>query len=703
MTDIYGKTEVKTVKWFRNMKISVKLITGFLIIALIAGAVGIYGIYSLVSIDSSSEELFNLRGNTQGYLGYVLGEFQKQRAFLRDMQIDQSVAGAKEIQKSIMASDETLDKNLKKYQESCKSEEDIARVRDLMEEIENFKETRDKIIAAGVAGNFDEVYDLLRADSSKNIISETTAAIDNAVAANVEEAAKSLAEQDVLVNRTMIAMIVFVSAAVLIALVLGIFISRSVSKPIRHLSEVADHLAKGDTDVNKMRTNYQSKDEIGRLYTAFRAMVDALLALVADSKMLAQAALEGQLSTRADAEKHQGDYRAVVEGINETLDAVTAPVQEASAVLAEVAKGNLSVMVEGDYKGDHKLIKDSLNSTIVSLKGYIGEISAVLGEMARGNMNVSIQSEYMGEFVALKDSINAIADSMNEVLAEISVAAEQVAAGTKQVSDGSQEISQGASEQASAIEELTAAVTQIAAQTRQNAISAGEANELTAQAKAEAIKGNESMKAMQRAMDEISEASRNISKIIKVIDDIAFQTNILALNAAVEAARAGVHGKGFAVVAEEVRNLAARSASAAKETTELIEGTIGKTEAGARIAGDMASALEAIVTSAEKSAQLVKEIAAASNEQAGAITQVNSGIEQLSQVVQTNSATSEEAAAAAEELSSQAEFLKSMVAQFKLRESASKAALPAAKEANKAELPEKPKIDLLSDSDFGKY
>jgi len=164
-----------------------------------------------------------------------------------------------------------------------------------------------------------------------------------------------------------------------------------------------------------------------------------------------------------------------------------------------------------------------------------------------------------------------------------------------------------------------------------------------------------------------------------------------------------VHGKGFAVVAEEVRSLAARSASAAKETTELIEGTIGKTEAGARIVSDMADALNSIVASVEKSAQLVSEIAAASGEQATAIAQVNSGIEQLSQVVQTNSATSEEAAAA-EELSSQAEILKSMVRRFKLRESANKAALPAAaKEVTKAELPEKPKIDLLSDSDFGKY
>lgn len=174
------------------------------------------------------------------------------------------------------------------------------------------------------------------------------------------------------------------------------------------------------------------------------------------------------------------------------------------------------------------------------------------------------------------------------------------------------------------------------------------------------------MEAMQRAMEEIGEASHSISRIIKVIDDIAFQTNILALNAAVEAAHAGAHGKGFAVVAEEVRSLASHSANAAKETAELIESSIIKTEAGTKIAHDTASVLASIVESVGSAAHLVGEISNASNEQAGAIAQVNNGIEQLAAVVHTNSATSEEAAAAAEEMSRQAEMLKNLVGQFQL-------------------------------------
>jgi len=299
----------------------------------------------------------------------------------------------------------------------------------------------------------------------------------------------------------------------------------------------------------------------------------------------------------------------------------------------------------------------------------IKEIMNAASKIANGDLDVTINVDTKDEVGILASSFREMSDNINKVMGNISTASEQVASGSKQVSDSSIELSQGATEQASAIEQLTASIEEISSQTRLNADNAKEANELAEIATENAVQGNGQMKEMLKAMEEINESSSNISKIIKVIDEIAFQTNILALNAAVEAARAGQHGKGFAVVAEEVRNLAARSANAAKETTDMIEGSIKKVEGGTKIATETAQALNKIVDGVAKVANIVSDISIASNEQAIGISQINQGVMQISEVIQTNSATSEESAAASEELSSQAELLREQVTKFKLKKS----------------------------------
>ena len=442
---------------------------------------------------------------------------------------------------------------------------------------------------------------------------------------------------------------------------------------VNRMAANLDMLANGDLKLNlkiKEADQYtkETKESFEKINNNLIEVKNTVGTLIEEAGMLTNASIEGKLDIRGDLGKFKGAYKEVIGGMNKTLDAIIAPIKESAIALEEIAKGNLNVSVNGDYKGDYVKIKDAVNLTVKSMLGYIGETSNILEEISKGNLDVEITSDFKGDFIKMKNSINSIIKSFNDVLGEFDSAADQVAAGARHVSNSSQALSQASAEQASSVEEITASITQIASQTKQNASNANQANELAITTKENAIEGNEKMKEMLKAMAGINDSSSNISKIIKVIDEIAFQTNILALNAAVEAARAGQHGKGFAVVAEEVRNLAARSANAAKETTDMIEGSIKKVESGTEIANDTADALNKIVGDITKAANIVSEIAVASNEQATAIAQINQGIYQVSQITQTNTATSEESASASEELSSQSQLLKDMIKRFKLKD-----------------------------------
>lgn len=361
------------------------------------------------------------------------------------------------------------------------------------------------------------------------------------------------------------------------------------------------------------------------------------------------------------------DYEKVISEINNYIDyqegAIHDDIYDIQDVGSNSNKMSLTLLAVALILG---IIIAAFISRIISRP--LVNLTRAANKVASGNLDVEISVDSRDEIGALAQAFARMTANTNEALSNINSAAEQVAAGSKQVSDSSMALSQGATEQASSIEELTASLEEISSQTELNAENANQANELAVNVENDAQRGNTQMKEMLNAMQEINTSSANISKIIKVIDEIAFQTNILALNAAVEAARAGQHGKGFAVVAEEVRNLAARSANAAKETTDMIESSIQKVEDGTEIANETAGALNEIVELISKAAAIINDIAIASNEQATAIGQINQGIMQVSQVVQTNSATSEEGAAASEELSSQAELLKNAVGKFRLKE-----------------------------------
>ena len=314
--------------------------------------------------------------------------------------------------------------------------------------------------------------------------------------------------------------------------------------------------------------------------------------------------------------------------------------------------------------------KDEIGLCARSFGGMIERLTNVaqtLERLSEGDLTVDI--DLLSEADTIGKSLKQMLGSLNEMFAEIQASTVQVSTGSKHVADGAQSLAQGSAEQAASIEELSSSIAEIAERTRANSATANETSRLSGTIKENAEKGSRQMNEMITAVGDINEASKSISKIIKTIDDIAFQTNILALNAAVEAARAGQHGKGFAVVAEEVRNLASKSAEAAKDTGNMIQNSMEKAELGSRIAGETAASLNEIVSGISDSSHLVEEIAKSSEDQSLAISQINTGIEQVAQVVQQNSATAEQSAAASQEMSGQSDILQQLIGQFKLKES----------------------------------
>ena len=473
---------------------------------------------------------------------------------------------------------------------------------------------------------------------------------------------------------------------------------------LSYIQAIVSHVSNGIMSDYDELVNIGKRSDEDEFIPTLIQMIENIHSLVGEADEMTKLAVEGDLDHRGDPSKFMGEYAKVISGFNQTLDAVIEPIQATSAALNELSKGNLNFTMNGDFKGQHGKIKEDMNRTIRFLKKYVDEITTVLQRVGDGDLSQEIKAYYHGDFVAIKLAINGITSHLSEVMKEIDDAAGQVEAGAIQISDGGQALSQGTTEQASAIQELTASIEEVAAETKRNARNANEANERAIEVRTNAEVGNSQMSKMVTAMVEINESSSSISKIIKVIDDIAFQTNILALNAAVEAARAGQHGKGFAVVAEEVRTLAARSAEAAKETTGLIEGSIDKVEVGTKIADETAESLIEILSEIEKVTGLVGKIARASNDQASEIAQITKGIEQVSNVVQTNSATAEQSAAASEELSGQAEMLKQMVDAFKLKttKKTTIGAITAQTETILAAPSPQPEI-ILDDLDFDKY
>ncbi|MDR2692669.1 MAG: methyl-accepting chemotaxis protein [Chitinispirillales bacterium] len=599
---------------FDNVKVGTKLLAGFLIVAAIAAFIGIMGINSASSLDKLNDEMYSVRVTTIKAVDQVNLELAKMRIALRAL----TMAASDEAWKGEAAS---LDASEKAVNEGIGTLESLLRTEKGKELLKEIKEYYKDFIAASVTVK--NVSEKKRAVADSSI----SAALAEARAPSLEVAAHATELQELIndfakagwenstktFHSVSVLLITMLLIGVAISVFLGVFLSRSISKPLLKTVYMLSELKNGHLGT---RLNMDRGDEIGEMAKSMDAFAE--------------------------------DLQNIVIG-----------------TMKQIADGDLSAKISPKDSRDE--ISPALRGTIEALRGLIIEDGGkVLHAAAGKDMSQRLARAYKGEFATMKDSINTVVQTLDNALSQVSEAVGQVSGASGQISEGSQSLAQGANEQASSLEEVSSSLEEMSSMTKQNADNSNQAKLLASEARTAANEGDASMKRMAEAIHQIKASSDNTAKIVKSIDDIAFQTNLLALNAAVEAARAGEAGKGFAVVAEEVRNLAMRSAEAAKNTANMIEESVKNAEGGVKITEEVAKSLGQIVDRISKVGDLIAEIAAASSEQSLGIEQVNTAVAQMNQVTQSNAANSEESASAAEELSSQAAELANMVGEFTL-------------------------------------
>ena len=767
-----------------NLKIGARLNFGFALVLILLCIIAITGVSAVKSLN---EEVHNMTGDK--YPKVVLA-YDLVRAFNQVAQINRNLIIIKdeaELAKQVARQDEArarITEYMKALEDSITSPEGKKLMSRISETRRAYVETLDKFKALAVSNQDEPAIKLLYGDfrpvsdayvnSIRDLIEYQDSLMDKA--GEDAEAAYQNA-RNLLIGLTI--------AAIALALLIAILITRSIVRPVSQVVDVSGKMAEGDFN---FKLDIASKDEMGTLANAVRAIqtnvqlliaemnnmskqhdlgdidvkvdegkfkndfaamaqgvnemvfghinvkkkamgcvrefgegnMDAPLeqfpgkkrfindtieqvrsnikALVADARTLSEAAVAGKLATRADASKHKGDFKAIVEGVNHTLDAVIGPLNVAANYVDRISKGDIPHKITDTYNGDFNTIKNNLNTCIEAVNKLVADanmlsaaavagkldtradvsqhqgdfrrivqgvndtldnvvapiqdVQRVMAAMEQGDMTQTISKSYNGDFDTLKQAINNTIARLSDTISQIISAADALSNASGQVSATAQSLSQSSSEQAASVEETTASLEQMTASVNQNTENAKVTDNMASKSSKEAVEGGE-------AVGKTVDAMKSIADKIGIIDDIAYQTNLLALNAAIEAARAGEHGKGFAVVAAEVRKLAERSQVAAQEIGTLAGSSVKMAEK----AGNL---LQEMVPSIQKTSDLVQEIASASQEQSVGVSQINNAVGQLNKATQQNASASEELAATAEELGGQAGQLQELMDFFQV-------------------------------------
>ena len=769
-----------------NLKIGSRLAIAFAIVLGLLIAVATIGYTRVSTLNDDISSMVNDRFPKTVQSNNVIDAINNVARLLRNAYIYSGSEQQKALD-AIPPQRAIITENLDKLTSTIRSETGKGLLRKINENRAGYVTQQEKFIELLKAGKRDEIVTLMQGDLRK---SQTAylASVNDLIAfqtKQMEETGKR-AEATAAGASTLLMMLTLV--AVLFAIAVGYLVTRSIIKPVGEVVDAARKMAAGDFNFKLENTNTDEVGDVVRGVAAIQGAIQAMVAeagnlekaaiegrlatradaskyqgeyravvvgvnncldavigplnvaanyvdrisngdipaaitdtyngdfntiknnlnkaiaavnmLVADANMLSVAAVEGRLATRADATQHQGDYRKIVQGVNDCLDSVIGPLNVAANYVDRISKGDIPTQITDNYNGDFNTIKNNLNTCIQAVNAMvadanllsaaavagkletradsakhqgdfrkivqgvndtldaviepINDVQRVMAAMERGDMTETIDKHYQGDFAVLKDAINNTISKLSETIAQIITAADALSNAAGQVSSTAQSLSQSSSEQAASVEETTSSLEQMTASVTQNTENAKVTDNMATKSAKEAVEGGD-------AVGKTVDAMKSIADKIGIIDDIAYQTNLLALNAAIEAARAGEHGKGFAVVAAEVRKLAERSQVAAQEIGELAGSSVKMAER----AGNL---LQEMVPSIQKTSDLVQEIASASQEQASGVAQINNAMGQLNKATQQNASASEELAATSEELGGQAGQLQQLMGFFVVEE-----------------------------------
>ncbi len=642
-------------QWFNNLAIGRKLAIGFGTSALLLAVVGAQAIRTASALNTLLADLNGKHSLPALSLKEANVQFVLIARAVRNAILDEKAEAIDKRKADIVRYDSAFHAAFAAYREQIQKPETKTAAAAMLSAYERLRPQQDAVVELARAG--DDAGATARLGAMLAQADSIDAQMDALVADKMGMMEAAVAAGASAYKASMAILLSLVVISLSLAAFAAVGITRPIVRAVTRLKEAADAMAVGDVT---QTINVTSADELGQLAITMQRMVASqkelaaaataigagdmsvdvssrgdkdtlgqafvslratLQQLVHETGTIVTAAKAGQLATRGNAARFHGAYRSLVTGINDTLDAVVTPINEASEVLGRIADRDLTARVVGDYHGD---------------------------------------------FAKMKLSINLAADTLDEAMEQVNVGAEQVASAGQQIASGSQALAQGSSEQAASLEEVSSSLQEMTSNTEQTASNARQARDMAAAARDRVSQGQASMQRLSNAIEQIRNSSVQTAKIVKTIDEIAFQTNLLALNAAVEAARAGDAGRGFAVVAEEVRSLAIRSAEASKTTAQLIEESVHNARAGVEFNTEVTGRLSEIDADVRRVGEVVGEIASAGEQQRDGVRQINMAVTELNAVTQQVAANAEESASASEELAGQALTLTNMVQSFQI-------------------------------------